>query len=147
MSNQNEVPLPRYWKKRIHEITGLNYCDRDCDCGENNQLWWVPVCGDPLPEWVQEFNGCDTFEIWNEIVAQGRHRDRKPELTDADKNALSVLPDGWFDAIAQLEAENAGLRAKLNRKGTGRPKDAARCECGKFTAARAKARGHKCEAK
>lgn len=27
--------LPRYWKKVIARITGLRFCDRNCDCGAN----------------------------------------------------------------------------------------------------------------
>src|SRR4051812_21425909 len=60
--------LPRRWKHRIHELTGLNFCDRTCGCGENNRLWWFPVTAAGLrqmPDWVPGWmNGGETFEIW-----------------------------------------------------------------------------------
>lgn len=64
------IPLPRYWKTRINRITGLKFCDRDCGCGENNQLWWFPVQqGYSPPAWVPGWmNGADSFEIWRWLV-------------------------------------------------------------------------------
>ena len=68
--------LPKNSKKRIHEITHLNFCDEDCDCGENNQLWWVPVTASErrcMPEWVPGWmNGVDTDEIWQWLVQNGK---------------------------------------------------------------------------
>jgi hypothetical protein len=71
--------LPRYWKVKIHEITGLNFCDRYCGCGENNQLWWFPVgtgsfCFTPewLPAWM---NGSSTESIWEWLVKNGKIKD------------------------------------------------------------------------
>lgn len=64
-------PLPRYWKRTIAGITGLQFCDRDCGCGENNQLWWFPpgTGWRGLPEWVPGWmNGGDTNEIWDWLV-------------------------------------------------------------------------------
>lgn len=49
----------------IHRATNLNLCDADCGCGENNGLWWYPVCGDDPPAWVPDWmNGADTHEVW-----------------------------------------------------------------------------------
>jgi hypothetical protein len=73
-TKQRLKPLPRYWKRTIGRITGLNFCDRNCGCGDNNQLWWSPVppgCGN-VPEWVPEWmNGADTHEIWQWLVENG----------------------------------------------------------------------------
>lgn len=66
--------LPRYWKREIGSITGLNYCDRECGCGENNQLWWLPTPDrSGIPDWVPGWmNGIDSFEIWRWLVANGK---------------------------------------------------------------------------
>ena len=66
-------PLPRYWKVAIRSLTGLNYCDHSCGCGENNELWWFPVTThDHEPSWVPGWmNGADTFEIWRWLVEEG----------------------------------------------------------------------------
>lgn len=67
-------PLPRYWKVAIKKITGLNFCDRDCDCGENNQKWYFPSGSlrQNMPEWVPGWmNGVDTYEVWNWLVENG----------------------------------------------------------------------------
>ncbi len=67
--------LPRYWKVVIHDLTGLRYCDRDCDCGENNELWWWPDPGDGgrVPDWLPGWtNGSDTFSIWDWLVENGK---------------------------------------------------------------------------
>lgn len=64
-------PLPRYWKKTIARLTGLHFCDRDCGCGDNNQLWWFPpgVMYRSVPKWVPGWmNGADTHEIWRWLV-------------------------------------------------------------------------------
>jgi hypothetical protein len=69
-----EIQLPRYWKREIAAITGLNFCDRDCSCGENNQLWWFPTpSGRGVPEWVPDWmNGVDSYEIWQWLVENDR---------------------------------------------------------------------------
>jgi hypothetical protein len=82
--------LPRYWKKTIACITGLVFCDRDCGCGENNRLWWLPCTtgetrkedaapfrgdrvNDHEPAWVPGWmNGGDTHEIWKWLVKNKR---------------------------------------------------------------------------
>jgi hypothetical protein len=69
-------PLLRYWKVAISRLTGLNYCDRECGCGDNNQLWWFPC--DPgsrhgVPQWVPGWmNGADTDSIWSWLVENDR---------------------------------------------------------------------------
>jgi hypothetical protein len=68
--------LPRYWKCSISAITGLNYCDEYCGCGENAQLWYFPTPGggsaeDWVPGWM---NGVDSYEIWAWLVENGRAR-------------------------------------------------------------------------
>jgi len=71
-------PLPRYWKRTIRELTGLKFCDRDCSCGQNNQLWWFTFgiterksLG--IPEWVPDWmNGGDTNEIWRWLCENGK---------------------------------------------------------------------------
>lgn len=67
-------PLPRYWKVVISRLTGLNYCDRSCPCGENNMLWWFPTPSHRgVPEWVPGWmNGVDTYEVWRWLVENGR---------------------------------------------------------------------------
>lgn len=68
-----DVSLPRYWKREIAAITGLNYCDRDCGCGENNQLWWSSVPGSTSPDWVPGWmNGADGHTIWRWLVKHGK---------------------------------------------------------------------------
>jgi hypothetical protein len=69
--------LPRYWKVTIGRLTGLNFCDRSCGCGENNGLWWFPTPGGGgVPDWVPGWmNGGDTHEIWRWLVANGRDRE------------------------------------------------------------------------
>jgi hypothetical protein len=63
-----EFPFPRYWKVEIGRITGLNFCDRTCGCGDNNELWWFPVCAD-VDDWVPGWmNGADSHEIWDWLV-------------------------------------------------------------------------------
>ena len=75
-----DIKLPRYWKKTIRELTGLQFCDKNCDCGEdkNNQLWWFPpgqYAGRYLPEWVPSWmNGADSYDIWRWLVENGRDR-------------------------------------------------------------------------
>lgn len=67
------MKIPRNFKSRIAKITGLNFCDRYCDCGENNQLFWSPVSQGPLPEWVPDWmNGGDPDEIWRWLVENGK---------------------------------------------------------------------------
>ncbi len=64
------MKLPRYWKRMIAELTGLLYCDRDCYCGENNNLWWDHGGSeDWVPSWM---NGGDTHEIWQWLVENGK---------------------------------------------------------------------------
>lgn len=70
-----DVPLPRYWKVEISRITGLRFCDRECGCGENSQLWFTPVPGDydGTPDWIPGWmNGCGTDEIWEWLVENGK---------------------------------------------------------------------------
>lgn len=74
MPKAKKKPLPRYWKTTISRITGLRYCDRHCDCGENAQLWYTPVPGDGeaeplLPGWM---NGVGTNDVWDWLVETGR---------------------------------------------------------------------------
>lgn len=83
-----QVEPPRYWKVAIRRLTGLNYCDRDCDCGENNELWWFPVTTsgrEAMPAWVPGWmNGADTFSIWRWLVEKGHAQPaqkRKRRLT------------------------------------------------------------------
>lgn len=78
-------PLPRYWKTTIHRLTGLNFCDRSCGCGDNNQLWWFPVHSrDSLPDWLPgNLNGIDTESLWRWLVRNGHD---KPEV-NADASA------------------------------------------------------------
>jgi hypothetical protein len=66
--------LPRYWKATIHRLTGLNYCDRSCGCGEANGLWWFPTrSAAGVPDWVPGWmNGADTHEIWRWLVKNGK---------------------------------------------------------------------------
>ncbi len=68
------MKLPRYWKTTIHRLTGLNFCDRNCGCGENNELWWFPGGGSStVAEWIPGWmNGCDTEEIWRWLVENGK---------------------------------------------------------------------------
>lgn len=40
---------PRYWKVTIARLTGLNFCDRNCGCGENSQLWYFPTPSGEVP--------------------------------------------------------------------------------------------------
>jgi hypothetical protein len=67
------ITLPYNWKSKIHAITQLHFCDHQCPCGENNQLWWFPPsplnCPDWLPSWM---NGADSFEIWQWLVQNGK---------------------------------------------------------------------------
>ena len=56
--------------RKIAELTGLNFCDENCGCGENNRLWWFPSGVLPgygaVPKWVPGWmNGADSDEIWN----------------------------------------------------------------------------------
>ena len=58
--------------KTIADLTGLNFCDENCCCGENSQLWFFPAGGGPgqdeVPEWVPGWmHGSDTDEIWEWI--------------------------------------------------------------------------------
>ncbi len=69
--------LPRYWKREIAALTGLRFCDRLCDCGANNQLWWFPAgpetCRKWCPSWVPSWmNGACTQEIWRWLVENGK---------------------------------------------------------------------------
>lgn len=67
-----KVPLPNNWKRLISDITGLNFCDKQCGCGEANAHWWFPVCGQPedwVPGWM---NGVGTDEVWDWLVENGR---------------------------------------------------------------------------
>jgi hypothetical protein len=55
----------------IYDLTGLNYCDEDCGCGENAQLWYLPPgqYGVGIADWVPEWmNGVSTDEIWEWLV-------------------------------------------------------------------------------
>lgn len=58
----------------IARLTSLNFCDRSCGCGENNQLWWFPTPDrTSVPIWVPVWmNGADTDEIWNWLVENGK---------------------------------------------------------------------------
>lgn len=67
------IELPRYWKREIAAITGLNFCDRDCGCGEANGLWWFSTPRSTSPEWVPGWmNGADSHEIWRWLVENGK---------------------------------------------------------------------------
>jgi hypothetical protein len=70
------VKLPRYWKRTIAALTGLQFCDRSCGCGENNGLWWFPVEADArraMPAWVPGWmNGGPTEEVWAWLVREGK---------------------------------------------------------------------------
>jgi hypothetical protein len=68
-------PLPRNWRMKISRITGLNFCDRNCDCGENSELWFYPpgLESRDMEDWVPCWmNGADTNDIWNWLVENGR---------------------------------------------------------------------------
>jgi hypothetical protein len=68
--------LPRYWKRAISQLTGLQFCDRSCECGKNNQLWWFPMgrC-ESVPSWVPGWmNGADTQSVWKWLVKNGRNK-------------------------------------------------------------------------
>lgn len=85
MSERKIIPLPRYWKKTIARITGMVFCDRDCGCGENNELWWFPpMSRDGVPDWVPSWmNGCDSDEIWQWLVQNDRHVVKSKEPSHA----------------------------------------------------------------
>jgi hypothetical protein len=74
----------------IAELTGMTFCDEDCGCGENSQLWFTPTpCGwvpDWLPGWM---NGCDTDEIWNWLVENGRTK-AESEMTETDDDDIDA---------------------------------------------------------
>lgn len=75
------MKLPRYWKRTIRRITRLNFCDRDCGCGENSQLWYFPTPNsDGVPDWVPGWmNGVDSHEIWRWLVENGKEaKESKP---------------------------------------------------------------------
>lgn len=58
---------------KIAELTGLNFCDEDCDCGENNQLWWFPTGGAGKAEPIAEgwMNGATSEDIWEWLKKNG----------------------------------------------------------------------------
>lgn len=61
----------------IARVTGMNFCDRYCDCGQNNRLWWFPVGGGHVRSWVPGWmNGGTTEEIWEWLVEHGKVRRR-----------------------------------------------------------------------
>lgn len=51
--------------QKLCEATGLNYCDEDCDCGDNSELLFFPVCGDTpdwLPDWMNGVGYCEAYD-------------------------------------------------------------------------------------
>ena len=59
-------------KQIIAEKLKLSFCDRDCGCGENNQLWWYEVGRtdlDKIPDWM---NGVTTEEVWEWLIETGQ---------------------------------------------------------------------------
>jgi len=65
--------LPHFWKRDIAAITGLNFCDRSCPCGEANELWWTSTPGSTSPDWLPGWmNGVDSYEIWQWLIENGR---------------------------------------------------------------------------
>jgi hypothetical protein len=74
MAGRNLLTLPRNFKSQISNLTGLHFCDRNCGCGENNQLWWFPTPSHAgVPDWVPGWmNGTDSHEIWRWLVQNGK---------------------------------------------------------------------------
>lgn len=78
-------PLPRYWKAVIRRLTGMNFCDRNCGCGENSRLWWFPVgcctCRYAVPKWLPCWmNGATTEDVWQWLV---KHKKTGKEASHA----------------------------------------------------------------
>lgn len=77
-----EVDLPRCWKHRINRITGLVFCDKKCGCGESNELWWFPSCGNEPRKWIPSWmNGADSHDVWRWLVENGKVGLRKKPVT------------------------------------------------------------------
>jgi hypothetical protein len=77
MTLPTPAPRPPTREVQIATLTGLRFCDRECGCGENSQLWWFPAspsaCRSQCPSWVPGWmNGADTDEIWRWLVAAGK---------------------------------------------------------------------------
>lgn len=66
-------PLPRYWKITIRRITGLQFCDRECDCGETPSYLWYKQTPSGSKEWLPGWmNGVTTEDVWKWLVENGR---------------------------------------------------------------------------
>lgn len=84
---KKKLPLPRYWKAQIRKLTGLEFCDANCNCDEpNKQLWYWPpgLMSRGLPKWLPGWtNGVDTDELWDWLVENGHHEGTKVDVPDA----------------------------------------------------------------
>lgn len=71
-------------RRLIEKVTGLCFCDRECGCGENNQLWWFPP---PLwsacmfPAWLPgRMNEAEIRSVWRWLVEHGKVPRRKAHV-------------------------------------------------------------------
>lgn len=54
--------------RRLCDVTGMNYCNKDCDCGDNAELMFWPVGGE-VPEWLPDWtNGTGYMEVYNWLL-------------------------------------------------------------------------------
>jgi hypothetical protein len=64
----------------IARVTGMNFCGRDCGCGENSQLWFFPAGADGVRRWVPSWmNGVETAVVWEWLVENGKVRRKAKE--------------------------------------------------------------------
>jgi hypothetical protein len=93
--------------QKIEAVTELQYCDRNCPCGENNRLMWISSSSTPfawLPDWV---NGVEPEAIYQWILEsyslipelKQRMIDEKMRLfVVEDRSAIIARREAWLEA-------------------------------------------------
>jgi hypothetical protein len=75
--------------KEIEELTGLVFCDENCPCGNNDQLFKT-VPGNDVPDWLPDWMNCAEPEsVGKWLIDNGKLS--SPTVQQAENKAWNVI--------------------------------------------------------